>query len=210
MTALGDDAIDALWSICDATGIRPEYLIPVLYLESGFDPTRPNAAGAPYYGIAQTSAAKLAALGTTPAAFLAMSQGDQIRLAVAPYFAGVVHRYGPIRSATRAYQANFEPATLPTVRGLGQILEYQGTRAYADNAAALDAYHHGAITLGDLALVMTRASAAPAARAATARAYVLRPSMAPARPAVYGDDFASPVMTLSLVVAAGALAWLAR
>jgi hypothetical protein len=202
MPALDDDALTALWSIFDATAIRPEYLIPVLYFESGFDPSVPNAAGAPFYGIAQTSGAKLAALGTTPAAFLAMSQGDQIRTAVAPYFASVVQRYGSIRSATRAYQANFEPATLATARGLGQVLEWKGSRAYADNAAALDAYHHGAITVADLALVMTRAAAAAPVKAAIGRAYILRPTEAPARSPVYGEDFASPWLTLGAVAAA--------
>jgi hypothetical protein len=196
---LDDDAIGALWSIYDATGIRPEYLAPVLYFESGFDPKRPNAQGLGYYGIAQTSGAKLAELGTTPAAFLAMTQGEQIRLAVLPYFAGVVKRFGPIRSATRAYQANLEPATLPTVRSLGQVIEWKGSRAYTFNAAALDVYRHDAITLADLAAVMTRSAAAPPTVAATARAYALRPAMAPARPAVYGDDFLSPAATLAVL-----------
>lgn len=200
--SLDDDALQALWSIYDATGIRPEYLIPVLQFESGLDPTRGNAAGAPFYGIAQTSAAHLAALGVTPQAFLAMTAGAQIRTAVAPYFAGVVKSYGAIRSATRAEQANFEPATLPTVRSLVQILAAGGSRTYADNAAAFDPFHHGAITLSDLAFAMSRAAAAPGAKAAIARAYVLRPAAAPAREAVYGDDFINPGWGL-LAVALG-------
>jgi hypothetical protein len=204
MPALDDDALGALWAIFDATGIRPEYLIPVLYFESGFAPGIANQAGAPFYGIAQTSGAKLTALGTTPAAFLAMSQGDQIRTAVGPYFASVVQRYGSIRSATRAYQANFEPATLATARGLGQVLEWKGSRAYADNAAALDVFHHGAITVSDLAVVMTRAVAAAPVQAAIARAYVLRPSAKPAQPPVYGQDFVSP----GAMLGAGAVALL--
>jgi hypothetical protein len=204
---LDDDALQALWSIFDASGIRPEYLIPVLYFESAgtFDPSISNRAGAPFYGLAQTSAPKLAEFGTTPAAFLAMSQGAQIRLAVAPYFAQVVKSYGPIRSATRAYQANFEPATLAHVRGLGQIVDHAGTRSYAANASALDVYKHNAITLGDLALVMSHAAAAQSVRAATARAYALRPADAPARPAVYGEDFVSAGATLGAL--ALALGW---
>jgi hypothetical protein len=203
---LSDDGVEALWAIYDATGVRPEYLAPVLYFESGFNPALPNAAGQPYYGIAQTSSAKLAVLGTTPAAFLAMSQGDQIRAAVAPYFAGVVKNYGPLRSATRAYQANFEPATLARVRSLAQIIEPHGTRAYVANAAALDPLRHGAITLGDLAIVMGRASKAPEVRAAVARAYALRPAAAPAREPVFGDDFAPG---WGLAAGAAALGWVA-
>lgn len=194
---LDDDALQALWSVFDATGIRPEYLLPVLQFESGLNPARANAAGAPYYGIAQTSAAKLATLGIAPADFLALSAGDQIRKAVLPYFTGVVKTYGPIRSATRAEQANFEPATLAHVRSLVQILEPAGTRAYLDNKSALDPLSHGAITLSDVALVMTRSAAAPAVVQSTARAYVLRPSAAPARPAVYGEDFLDPSWPLT-------------
>jgi hypothetical protein len=191
-----DDALQALWTVFDQTGIRPEYLLPVLYFESGFNPAVPNAAGAPFYGIAQTSGAKLASLGVTPAAFLAMSAGDQIRTAVLPYFAGVVQRYGAIKSATRAEQANFEPATLAYIRSLAQILEPRGTRAYADNARAFDPASHGAITLADLALAMSHAAAAPATKAAIARAYVLRPSAGPACSPVYGEDFVDPAWTL--------------
>jgi hypothetical protein len=204
VVALSDDALQALWSIYDATGIRPEYLIPVLYLESGFDPTLKNRAGAPYYGIAQTMDKHLTALGTTPAAFLAMSQGAQIRLAVAPYYASAVRTYGPIRSATRAYLANFLPARLATVRGLAQIVEPAGTAFYNSNRV-LDPLHHGAITLSDLALMMAR-SLQPEARAAIARAYVLRPGTP--RDPVYGEDFVDPFTSFAaailLVLAIGA------
>src|ERR1700690_3681523 len=187
MPALDDDALQALWAIYDASGIRPEYLIPVLYFESGFDASKPNAAGAPYYGIAQTSGTRIAELGTTPSAYLTLSQGAQIRLAVAPYFAGVVKTYGPIRSATRAEQANFLPASLATVRGLGQVLQWAGSRTYAANASALDRSGHGAITLSDLASAMSKAAAAPAARAATSRAYALRAGAGVPHEPVYGE-----------------------
>jgi hypothetical protein len=207
VVALSDDALQALWSISDATGVRPEYLIPVLYLESGFDSTRQNAQGAPYYGIAQTMGAHLTALGTTPAAFLTLGQGGQIRLAVAPYYASAVRTYGPIRSATRAYLANYLPARLATVHSLAQIVEPGGTAFYSSNRVALDPLRHGAITLSDLALVMGRAAAAPEARAAIARAYVLRPSERP-RDAVYGQDFVDPftgfLFAALAVTAAGA------
>jgi hypothetical protein len=205
---LDDDAIAALWSVADASGVRPEYLIPVLYFESAgtFDPSISNRAGAPYYGLAQTSGSKLAALGTTPAAFLALSQGDQIRTAVLPYFAGVTKRYGPIRSATRAEQANFEPATLATSRNLWSWLEHKGTRAYADNAAALDPYGRGAILVSDLSTVMARAAAAAPTRAAIARAYALRPDRGPAKEPVYGEDFVSPALTLGALLVGAAWA----
>ncbi len=196
MAALADDALQALWSIFDASGVRPEYLIPVLYFESGFNPSASNAGGAAYYGVAQTSGARLAALGTRPSAYLAMTAAQQITLAVAPYFASVVASYGPIGSATRAEQANFLPASLATARSLSQLLATSGTAVYGANAGALDPLRHGAITVGDLALAMGKAARAAPSRAAIARAYVLRPQAYPPREAVFGSDFASPALSL--------------
>ena len=192
--ALDDDALQALWSLYDATGIRPEYVIPVLQFESGLNPAATNGA---YYGVAQTSGDKLTALGTTPAAFLAMTPGAQIRTAVLPYFQNVTRSYGIVRSATRAEQANFEPATLATVRALAQVLERKGSAAYADNAGAFDPSRRGAITLSDLALAMQRAAGAPAVKAAIARAYQLRTTAGAAREPVYGEDFLPPLVTLA-------------
>jgi hypothetical protein len=204
VVALNDDAIQALWSLYEASGIRPEYMMPVLYLESGFDPSVQNHAGAPYYGIAQTNDNHIFALGYTVAQFLGMSQGDQIRIAVTPYFTRAVKSYGPIRSATRAYQANFLPATLATSRALSQIVEPTGTRSYVANAAALDPMKHHAITVSDLALVMARSVAHREVQNAIARAYVIRPSEKPVE-AVYGTDFVDPFVT-AFVVALAAIA----
>jgi hypothetical protein len=195
--AIDDDALDALWSIFDATGIRPEYLLPVLYFESGFNPQLANAAGAPYYGIAQTSGAHLAALGTTPADYLALSAGAQIRLAVAPYFATVVKHYGPVESATRAEQANFLPATLQSVPNLSQVLAARGSRTFVDNARSFGAEQSGAIRVADLAGAMAKSAAAPAVTRATARAYELRPSAGRPKNPVYGSDFLSPALSLA-------------
>ena len=38
-------AADALWALYDATGIRPEWILPVLYSESGFNPAIVNSLG---------------------------------------------------------------------------------------------------------------------------------------------------------------------
>ena len=194
--AIDDDALQALWSIFDATGIRPEYLLPVLYFESGFNPALQNRAGAPYYGIAQTSATHLAALGTTPAAYLAMSAGAQIRLAVAPYFKDAI-RVGPIGSATRAEQANFLPATLWSVPDLAQVLAVAGSRVFVDNAKAFGAGGASAIRVADIATTMAKSASAPAVVAATARAYQLRPAAGPPKNPVFGTDFVGPAISLA-------------
>ena len=109
---LPDDAIRELWALYDVSGIRPEYVLPVLYVESaGFNPAIANQAGAPYYGIGQDSAAAIERAGYTVPGYLAASAADQIRSVVAPRLASLVHQAGPLRSATRVYQANFLPGT---------------------------------------------------------------------------------------------------
>ena len=201
MTVLAAAAISALWSLYDATGIRPEYVIPVLALESNFDPTVGNRAGTPYYGIGQNGGAWLAARGIDPQDFLTWTAEQQITAAVTPYFLELVRQYGPIRSATRAYQGNFLPATLPTARSLAQIVTVRGTQAYTFNAG-LDPLKHGAITVSDLALVMARQLARLEVQQAIRDAYAQRPAERPRNP-VYGDDFLDPRAWL-LVPAAGA------
>jgi len=199
MAALDDDALRALWTLSDRTGVRPEYLIPVLSYESGLDPSVQNRAGLPYYGIAQTSGAQLAAMGIDPASWLALPASEQIARAVGPYFASAVARYGPIRSATRAYQANLLPATLATARGLGQIVALRGSAAYEANRQ-IDRRGHGAILVDDLAALMGRQLQSAAVESAIARAYVLRPAEQRA-PAVYGHDFVDPAAAFAGAVA---------
>lgn len=203
MSALDDAALAALWTVSDQSGVRPEYLVPVLGYESGLDPSRPNAAGFPYYGIGQSSSSTLARLGISPAEFLAMPAAQQIALAVGPYFASVVHTYGPVRSATRAYQANLLPATLATARGLSQIVSVRGSASYNANAQ-LDPFHRGAITVADLAFIMAREVRAPNVAQAIARAYVLRPTERMQSP-VYGQDFFDP-LTGAIATALASLA----
>jgi hypothetical protein len=190
---LPDDAIQALWALKDASGIRPEWALPMLYLESGFNPARPNAAGTPYYGLAQDSAATLAARGTDPASYLAMTAAEQLTLVVNPRLAAVAKLY-PLRSATRVYQANFLPGTLAAAPALISIVAWRGSPFYASNAI-LDVTGDGAISVSDLAWWMAKEAAQPEVRAAMARAYALRPTEKPAN-TVYGQDFLDPLWWL--------------
>lgn len=202
--ALAVSAIAALWALFDATGVRPEWVLPVLWIESNFDPTLPNREGAPYYGIGQTSGAWLQAHGIAPADFLTWSAADQIRAAVQPYFAAVVARYGPIRSGVRAYQANFLPATLPTARALSAIVTVRGEAAYNANRS-LDFLRDGAITLSDLAAVVSFAAHRPEVQGAIVAAYAQRPDERPTPP-VLGAEYTDPRAWLLAPVAIGAYA----
>jgi len=203
---LPDDALSAVWTIYDATGIRPEYLLPVLWQESGFNPGLQNLAGAPYYGIAQTGGGYIVLdLHTTPEAFLASGAAAQLTSAVLPHMRAIVHRYGRVRSATRAYQANFLPDTLRTATALGQIVAPYSInpKSWYQSNRPIDHLGHRAITVADLAWWMARASRSGEVRDAVARAYEMRPEEGPPHEAVYGEDFLNP---LAVGLLAGALA----
>lgn len=198
---LPDDAIQALWTLYDKSGIRPEYVLPVLYYESTFDPTKPNAAGAPYYGIGQDFGPYLERHGVTPADYLQQTAAQQLTAIVVPRLAALAKHYGTPRSATRVYQANFLPGTLSTVTLLFQPLAYSGSAVYKANSH-FDRQNKGAIVLADLARATAQAAAAPDTRAAIARAYELRTSSGPAREPVFGEDYPDPWAPLVLLAAA--------
>jgi hypothetical protein len=203
----------ALWSLYDATGIRPEYLLPPLYFESAGFQSIQNLAGAPYYGVNQASTTLLAQYGLTPAQYLAMPISEQITRVVTPQFAAIESRFGPLRSGTRVYQANFLPATLPIVTSLSGVLAHEGNanewgagNVYGSNSG-LDTAHKGTITLQDLANAVYKAASTTAVQSAIAQTYALRPDEIERDP-VYGTDF--PFFTparIALVGVTSALLW---
>lgn len=202
---LAASALPALWGIYDATGIRPEWLLPTLWIESGFDPSIPNAQGAPYYGIGQSSAGTITAAGaSSPAEFLTWSAGDQLARAVGPFLAGVVSRYGDLRSGVRVYQANYLPGTLPTIRKLWQVVAWRGSPWY-DYNQTLDVLRDGAITLSDIAWKVAEASRRPEVLAATLAVYMQRPAETPTNP-VFGADYTDPKWWVLAPVLVGAYA----
>jgi len=192
---LSPAAAAALWGLYDACGIRPEWILPTLHIESGFDPSLPNHAGAPYYGIAQNGERDIAAAGaSSPAEYLTWSQDEQLTRVVTPYFKRLVQLEGPLRSGVRVYQGNYLPGTLRTARTQWQVIAWKGTQAYDANQI-LDASHDGAITVSDLALVVAQHAATAEVRSAIALAYYLRSNERPTNP-IYGKDFTDPLWWL--------------
>lgn len=191
---------DALWAVYDKTGIRPEYLLPVLFTESGFNPAVPNQAGAPFYGINQISGAFLQARGIDPGDYLTWPASRQLREVVLPYMQGEVESSHVIpASGTRTYQMNFLPGTLGLVKKLAGILAVKGNSspvpgggvsqaAVYDANAGLDFNKSGAITLGSLAHFIGKAASNGAVQNAIASTYAERPGEAPRDP-VLGTDF---------------------
>lgn len=175
----------ALWRLYDETGIRGEYVLPVLWSESGFDPSAANSLG--YEGINQASQQWLGSLGIDPVDYLTWPASQQIARMVAPMYRAIIGQYGAIKSGTRAYQANFLPATLGKAKRLDSTLAMWGDNVYDANAG-LDWQSKGTITVGDLAHFIQRAAKHPQVQAAIAHTYALRPGERPRDP-VLGEDF---------------------
>jgi hypothetical protein len=206
-------AYAVLWQISDATGVRPEWLLPVLYSESGLDPSRANDAGAPYYGLNQIYGGTLQGRGIDPQTYLTWPASQQLTQIVWPYIAGQVAHYGPLHSATRVYQANFLPGTLSTATTLNSVIASRTNdpnHFYSSNSG-LDFAHDGTITVADLAHFVDRSANSSAVQSAIAKTYSLRPGESPHN-IVYGDDFGLPsneklIIAGSIAVLAGAIAF---
>lgn len=207
----------SLWALYASTGIRPEYILPVFWLESNFNPGIVN-------GIGCTGIFQLCPLPgrPVPPGFSSLSASQQLNGYGISMYRNTVLTYGTIGSATRAYQANILPSTLATARTLDSVLAHRGssvripqstlTEAAVYNAnAGLDADHNGAITVRDLSVKMRQYLAYPQVKAAIAQAYAVQPSQSPVADPAFGTDFAEPppgsgwpVKDIALVIAAAA------
>lgn len=183
-----------LWSLYDKGGPRPEYLLPVFFSESGFDPSIVNSIGC--VGIAQVCPFAW----PLPAGFEQYSASQQLAAVVVPMTLANAKKFGGLNSGTRAYQANFLPGTLPIARSLSSVLAVKGSpkdvcpgcglsqaAVYAANPG-LDYGRTGAIRVSDLAHFIGKAVSHPAVQSAIAATYALRPGQSPRDP-VYGTDF---------------------
>lgn len=185
---------NALWDIFDATGIRPEYLLPVLAYESGFNPAIQNGAGAPYYGIGQNGTQDIATYaGTDPSTYMTWSASQQLSTVVKSYFTNIVSKYGPLNSGTRVYQAEYLPGTLSTVTSLNGVLSSSPSPYYTANRS-FDHGGKGYITLDDLSQVVAMEASKSYVQSAISRTYALRPGETPQDP-VYGTDFGFGIAT---------------
>jgi hypothetical protein len=198
---------EALWALYDAGGPRPEYVLPVLWSESGFDPSRPNAQGAPYYGLGQTSGTAIEGAGVSIADYLTWPASAQLSKFVAPYFLSLSKQYGRLRSGTRCYQGNFLPATLGTAHGLDDVVSRYGDPYYTWNHI-LDWDNKGTITVRDLAHFIEHGAKTQNVQAAIAHTYDLRPQEKPPHDPVLGEDFGNSGLGMFAAAASfAALVW---
>jgi hypothetical protein len=204
----------ALWQIYDETGIRPEFLIGVLAYESGLNPSLPNQAGAPFYGIGQNSAGFIAQLGIDPGDYLTWPASQQLSTVVRPYFRSQVATFGPLTSGIRVYQAEFYPASLKYATGLDDIIvsassaSGQDRAAYAANAG-FDKNGKGYISPRDLGAAIASQVSKPYVQKAIADTYALRPGETPEDPVFGsgGDVTRALAWGVGIVAVTGALAY---
>lgn len=188
--ALDDASYPALWSLYAQGGPRPEYILPVLFAESGFNTAIINSIGCA--GINQMCKGWLDAIGMTAQEYAALPASEQIKRGLTPYMLDAVHRYGPLRSGTRTYQSNYLPATLNTAKHLTDVIASSPSLYYTQNAG-FDTAKKGYITVQDLANSVKRAVAQPAVQDAINTAYridagTMGPNGSP-HEEVYGEDF---------------------
>src|SRR5882672_2473418 len=186
----------ALWNIYDATGVRPEWLLPVLSYESSLNPAVQNAAGAPYYGIGQNIESYAR---TDPGTYMTWPASLQLQNVVLDYFKAVVAKYGKLKSGIQVYQAEFYPASLLTARGLDDVIVSAPSAAYEANRG-FDKTGKGSITPRDLGDAVASQAVHPAVQAAIAEAYAKRPWLFQTDP-VYGGMTRKQAWTAVAVVA---------
>jgi hypothetical protein len=190
----------ALWAISDATGIRPEYLLPVLSSESGLRPDIPNQAGADYYGINQVSGDYLRKRGIDPKDYLTWPASRQLHEVVSAFAKSWVNyakQFGvTIKSGTRVYQSNFWIESFKYGRtrlddSLGVPANVYAANACLDKSAHFDKAQNtcvggkGYITPRDLSKAV--AGQVNAVAKELASTYALRPDEKPREP-VFGED----------------------
>jgi len=184
---------DALWRVSDELGIRPEWVLPVLYFESAktFDPAIMNSGKC--VGLNQLCPSTYSSYVNVPVSeYRTWSASQQLWGPIFNYWRDQERAYGPIRSSTRLMLAQFGHNLLRTASRLDSVVFAAPSAEYAANCprvpCSLDPTQKGYITVQDVANVMAYAARAPAVRDAISRAYAMRPWSHPTDP-VYGTDF---------------------
>lgn len=208
---------EALWSIYDAGGPRPEYLIPVLARESGLWTFATNGYT---HGLNQISTAWLEKRGIAVDDYLhKWLPSQQLSRIVKGYMMMHVAQFGPIGSGVKCYLMNFLPAFVRDGKTeLSQVIAVRGapgdSGAFYSGNSGLDVKGTGKITVGDLAFViykMLRGDEYGAiVQDAIARTYEAR-STEQVHDPIYGEDYPLPYLVGSYGdMAAGVAEMLAK
>lgn len=179
---------DALWRVSDKLGIRPEWQLPVISLETGgtFDPAIMNPGGC--VGINQFCPSAYSRYVNVPVdEYRTWTASRQLAGPVLNYWRDAAAAYGPIRSATKLMISQLGHALLKRAPTLDSVVFASPNREYVANSG-LDLSKKGYITVQDLANSLAPRARSQAVREALGRAYAMRPGERPYNP-VYGTDF---------------------
>ena len=178
---------DALWRVSDQLGIRPEWQLPVLYLESRFNPASTNPDGC--VGLNQLCPGTFAKYVSVPTdQYKTWTASEQLSGPIFNYWRDALES-GPIRSSTRLMLSQLGQTLLGTKPALDSVVYAAPNAAYRENAHVFDSASKGYYTVQDIAHVMAQQAQTPAVLDALSRVYAMRPGDRPLDP-VYGEDYA--------------------
>ena len=138
---------DALWRVSDKLGIRPEWQLPVLSLETGgtFDPAIMNPGGC--VGINQFCPSAYSRYVNVPVdEYRTWTASRQLSGPVLNYWRDAAAAYGPIRSATKLMISQLGHALLKRATDLNSVVFASPSREYVANSG-LDGSKKGYITV---------------------------------------------------------------
>ena len=182
---------ESLWTIHDAGGPRPEYLLPVLYCISGLRPQYDQGVS---FGLSSTSLEELTRLGIDYNAYTKWTASSQLDRVIKQHLMLFSATGAPIRSGIRCYVSFIIPSSLPAnALTLDHVLSYSSDAFYHDHAG-LDVNGDGVITVGDLAYAVHASFKTQAVQSALSKAYDIRPIEKPHDP-IYGEDYPTPYLS---------------
>jgi len=188
---------DALWKVSDQLGIRPEWQLPVISLETAgtFDPAITNPGGC--VGLNQFCPSTYSRYVSVPVAqYRAWPASRQLAGPIFNYWRDAT-RIAPIHSAVKLLLAQLSQRLLRTAPALDSIVFAAPSTEYSANSG-FDTSRKGYITVQDLANALSPRARSVDVRDLIARAYSMRPGERPFDP-VYGTDFGDrPPMELIL------------
>lgn len=160
----------ALWKVNDELGIKPEWALPVLWLESKFNPAATNPSGCA--GLNQFCPSTYSHyVGVPVEQYKQWPASSQLAGPIYDYWRDAL-RSGRIDSAARLMVAQLSHNLLSTT-GDGTVLTAPSAEYYA-NAGVFDPTGKGYFTLDDIAGVLAYDLKQPAVQDALSRTYAVR------------------------------------